>query len=137
MQANEHFAAFLDTTVNLRSWKLELLSQRVESIVNCLQRDETIGPLYKEYIPQGSWAHQTIINPVGLTDEFDADILLHLTENPDWSHDKREYLRQVRRAFKQSTTYQNMVTKKNRCVRVVYANSCHVDVVPSLTLANG
>jgi Second Messenger Oligonucleotide or Dinucleotide Synthetase domain len=35
-------------------------------------------PRHKEHLRQGSWAHETIINPVSDYDEFDADILLHL-----------------------------------------------------------
>jgi Second Messenger Oligonucleotide or Dinucleotide Synthetase domain len=42
-------------------------------------------PRHKEHLRQGSWAHETIINPVSDYDEFDADILLHLENNPDWN----------------------------------------------------
>jgi hypothetical protein len=132
-----HFEAFLETTVNLKQWKLDLLDSRVTAIVNALQRNDTIGPMYKEHIPQGSWAHQTIIDPVGAFDEFDADFLLHLEENEEWSTDPGRYLREVRAALTATTTYAGKVRKKNRCVRVGYANECHVDVVPHLTLADG
>jgi len=136
MDINAHFHAFLETTVNLPEAKLTQLDSRVSAITNALQRDSVIGPMYKEHIPQGSWAHQTIIRPVGAFDEFDADILLHLEEQDDWA-DPREYLKQVRAAFKRSSTYNTMVQKKNRCVRIDYANDCHVDVVPCLTLTDG
>lgn len=137
MDINAHFSAFLDTTVNLKQWKLQKLDGRVIAIVNALQKDALIGPKYKEHIPQGSWAHQTIIEPVGDYDQFDADFLLHLEEDEAWSADPGEYLRKVRAAFKATTTYKNMVTKKNRCVRIEYAGDCHVDVVPHITLADG
>lgn len=136
MNINAHFIAFLETTVNLPGAKLTQLDGRVAAITNALQRDSVIGAMYKEHIPQGSWAHQTIIRPVGAYDEFDADILLHLEQQADWT-DPREYLRQVRAAFKRSSTYNSMVQKKNRCVRIDYANDCHVDVVPCITLSDG
>ena len=62
-------------------------------------------PRYKEHLRQGSWAHETIINPVSDYDEFDADILLHLENNPDWNDDPKLYLQQVRAAFKRSNTF--------------------------------
>lgn len=138
MDAHPHFVAFLDTTVNLKAWKLTQLDDRVQAIVNALQADEVVGPLYKEHIPQGSWAQETIIEPVGAYDEFDADFLLHLTLHDVWGEDeKREYLRKVRAALNATATYKGKVQKKNRCVRVVYKNDCHVDVVPHLTLPDG
>jgi Second Messenger Oligonucleotide or Dinucleotide Synthetase domain/Adenylyl/Guanylyl and SMODS C-terminal sensor domain len=137
MDAQTHFTAFLQTTVNLKPWKLTQLDGRVASIVAAVQDDVLLGPMFKEHIPQGSWAHRTIIEPVSATDEFDADFLLHLQQDEDWSKEPQEYLRQARAAFKRHSTYAGMVEKKNRCVRIVYANDCHVDVVPHLTLADG
>jgi hypothetical protein len=132
-----HFHAFLTSTVNLKPHKLTQLDGRVTAITNAFQNDDTVGHMYKEHTPQGSWAHETIINPVGSYDEFDADILLHLEQNPDWADDPKKYLQQVRAAFKRSSTYKDKVRRKNRCVRIQYANDCHVDVVPSITLDDG
>jgi hypothetical protein len=101
--------------------------------MNCLRKDATLGPLVKTHIRQGSWAHRTIIKPLP-GDEFDADILLHLTPVKEWSKNPRSYIDQVYGALKNSVTYRDMVEKKNRCVRIHYANDCHVDVVPYLVL---
>jgi hypothetical protein len=132
-----HFKGFLVSTVNLKPWKLDLLDTRVTAITDAFQADTVVGPRYKEHIRQGSWAHLTIINPVGVFDEFDADILLHLEQDHDWNDDPKIYLQQVRAAFKRNTTYKSMVKRKNRCVRIEYANDCHVDVVPFVTLDDG
>lgn len=132
-----HFHAFLADTVNLKPHKLEQLERRVEAITSAFQADPKMGSAYEGYTPQGSWAHQTIIDPVGPYDEFDADILLHLTRNPDWDGDPKRYLQNVRAAFKRTRTYSDKLIRKNRCVRIEYANDCHVDVVPSVTLADG
>lgn len=132
-----HFDAFLTTTVNLKPYKLDLLDARVDAITASFQKDSEVGGLYKEYLSQGSWAQQTIIDPVGALDEFDADILLHLTAVPEWECEPQNYLREVRAAFKRTTTYGDKLQRKNRCIRVQYANSCHVDVVPSITLNDG
>lgn len=137
MELDESFAAFLEEKVNLKDWKLNLLDSRVESITRALQSDDDIGSRYRKSVKQGSWAHRTIIEPVGAFDEFDADFLLHLKEEPDWAYSPKEYLAAVRAAFKRHTTYASMVERKNRCVRIRYAGSCHVDVVPYVTLADG
>lgn len=137
MDFDAHFQAFLTSTVNLKPHKLDLLDGRVNAITSAFEKDEQIGTLYKEHLPQGSWAQQTIIEPVGEFDEFDADILLHLTPVPEWEGQPKEYLREVRAAFKRNSTYKDKLQRKNRCVRIQYARSCHVDVVPSITLDDG
>lgn len=137
MELDESFAAFIEEKVNLKGWKLNLLDARVESITRALQNDEDLGARYRKYVKQGSWAHRTIIEPVGAFDEFDADFLLHLKEEPDWAESPKQYISAVRAAFKRHSTYASMVERKNRCVRIRYAGSCHVDVVPYVTLADG
>lgn len=136
MKLHAYFAGLLTDTVNLDSDRLDKLDTRVGNIVQALKDDKVLGPLYEEHIPQGSWPHRTIITPLP-GDEFDADFLLKLTEKPEWSEDPKEYLKQTRAAFKRSFAYPNMVTKKNRCCRIVYVEDCHVDVVPHLVLADG
>lgn len=128
MKLLDYFASFLKETVNLDDERLALLDLRVEAIVAALGLDETVGPLLIEHIPQGSWAHKTIICPLP-GDEFDADFLLRLEEVPEWADSPKEYLKTVRSAFRRHTDYADKVEKKNRCVRIRYANACHVDVV--------
>jgi hypothetical protein len=132
-----HFHAFLDSTVNLKQYRLDRLDSRVTAITNAFKNDAEIGTTYMDHSPQGSWAHGTIINPVGQLDQFDADILLHIENNPEWNDDPKTYLRQVRAAFKRDQVYKNKLEHKNRCVRISYANDCHVDVVPAITLEDG
>ena len=131
------FEAFLADVVNLNQTRLDLLDARVTAIVNELKKDAVIGPMYQAHIPQGSWAHQTIIRPVGEYDEFDADFLLLLDEDAAWSLYPKTYLKELRAAFKRSATYKDMLRKKNRCVRIGYANDCHIDVVVHIVLADG
>lgn len=131
MKHDERLHAFLANTVNLNQSRLDDLHGRVQAIMNCLRKDPTLGPLVKTHLRQGSWAHRTIIKPLP-GDEFDADILLHLAEVRDWSENPRTYINQLYQAFSRSATYRDMVEKKNRCVRIHYANDCHVDVVPYL-----
>lgn len=134
MKLTNYFKAFLENTVNLNESRLDLLDQRVAAIVKVLKSDTDLGDRVREHIPQGSWAHKTIIKPLN-NHEFDADILVRLDEVPEWT--EQRYLREVRAALRRSTTYKEMVRKKNRCVRIGYANDCHVDVVPHVHVADG
>ncbi|MEU3322178.1 cyclic GMP-AMP synthase DncV-like nucleotidyltransferase [Streptomyces sp. NPDC006785] len=134
MKLLAYFSEFLADTVNLNQTRLGLLNDRVGAITSTLKTDSQIGNLYRTHIPQGSWAHRTIIKPFN-NHEFDADFLLHMEEMEDWK--PKDYLREVRAAFKRSATYKEKVTKKNRCCRIVYAGDCHVDVVPYITLTDG
>lgn len=136
MRHIQSFDRFLNHVVNLNHTRLAQLDGRVKAITAVIENDEELGPRLKSTVPQGSWAHQTIIRPVG-DREFDADFLVLLEEELAWSANPGEYLRQLRAALKRSKTYQDKVRKKNRCVRVGYANDCHVDVVPSIVLEDG
>lgn len=137
MKLTDYFSVLLKDTVNLGEVKLDLLDSRVEAVYKALKADEQIGSLILGKTPQGSWAHKTIINPVG-SNEFDADFMLDMSENPDWSDDPKKYIEEVYAALHRHSTYGNMPhSRKCRCVRLVYANSMHLDIVPHLNLADG
>ena len=136
MKLLAYFDSFMKETVNLNQTRLDLLDARVQSIVVEVGLDDVVGPMMEGYIPQGSWAHRTIIKPLPGR-EFDADILLHLSERDDWSGNPTKYLDEVEAAFRRSPRYSNKVGRKTRCVRIVYADDCHVDVVPYLVRSDG
>lgn len=137
MKLTDYFNVLLKDTVNLGQVKLDLLDSRVEAVYKALKADEQIGHLVLGKTPQGSWAHKTIINPVG-SNEFDADFMLDMTENPDWADDPKKYIEEVYAALHRHSTYGRMPhSRKCRCVRLVYANSMHLDIVPHLNLADG
>lgn len=137
MQLADHFDVLLKDTVNLGQLKLDLLADRVEAIYKALKSDDQIGSLITGKTPQGSWAHRTIIDPVG-DNEFDADFMLDIRENPDWAGSPKTYIDQVYAALDHNNTYNSMPhSRKCRCVQLVYANFMHVDIVPHLKLADG
>jgi hypothetical protein len=137
MQLADHFDVLLKDTVNLSQFKLDILDGRVTAIYNALAADLELGTYVRDKIPQGSWAHRTIINPVG-GNEFDADFMLLLEENPDWSASPKTYIEKVYAALHRHSVYRDLPhSRKCRCVRLTYANSCHVDIVPYLNLSGG
>lgn len=128
MQFDNDFNTFLKEAVNLPQGKLDQLSDRVNAIYNALGKDATYGGLITDKISQGSWAHRTIIKPKDGA-EYDADFLLCVDVNSVWSNDKAQYIEQLYWALGRAG-YDGKCTRKTRCVRVQYANDCHVDIVP-------
>lgn len=137
MKDPTYFAHFLDKTVNLNQARLDDLDDSVEAIFRALKSDDELGPFVRAKIRQGSWAHRTIIKPVG-DHEFDADFLLVLDENPDWG--PSDYIDKVWAALHRHSVYKEMPHNRHcRCVRIQYAESTnyHVDIVPQVTLNDG
>lgn len=131
------FRDLLKNKVNLDDTRLELLDSRVDSVFTVLKADEGIGSYVKDKIPQGSWAHKMIIRPAP-DQEFDADFLLRMEENPDWHDQPVEYLKYLRSVLVNHGTYANMpVRRKCRCVRLVYAGDCHLDIVAFVRRPDG
>lgn len=137
MQLADHFDFLLKNTVNLSQFKLDTLNNRVDAVYKALKADPQVGPYIIGKTPQGSWAHRTIINPVG-DNEFDADFMLDMEENPDWAESPKTYIDEVYAALHRHSLYSGMPhSRKCRCVRLVYANSMHLDIVPHVNLADG
>lgn len=138
MRHTDYFKNFLDNTVNLSTFKLELLSERVDSIYDVLKDDEELGPLIKKKIPQGSWPQKTIINPQN-GKPFDADFMVQMVEDPDWADDLKKYGDAIYKVLHNTSPYKDMPHgRKCRCVYVTYANNAmHVDVVPFVVRADG
>jgi Second Messenger Oligonucleotide or Dinucleotide Synthetase domain/Adenylyl/Guanylyl and SMODS C-terminal sensor domain len=126
------FALFLENTVNLNPDRLNRLQKRVDSIETFFSTSD-LDDIFLDLIPAGSWAHRTIIRPVATNDTFDADVLLHLKEQPKW--EAKDYLESAFAALKANATYKEMIGRepKTRCVRINYADDFHVDVVPYIT----
>lgn len=130
MSQSSDFKNFLNDKVNLNQNRLNLLSQHVSAIENFLTKDEVFSVYVSEVVPQGSFAHGTIIKPVG-NKEFDADILVPLDAVDGWA--ACDYVQKLYEAFGRSATYKTMRSRKKRCVTINYTGDFHIDVVPFVT----
>ena len=129
MKLVKHFDAFLKNKVDLSDTRMTQLNDRTTAITNFLQTGEDdFASNFVDVLPQGSYAHRTIINPVRANDEFDADLLLYIDEIEGW--DAEDYVQELYTVFRGSSTYRDMVSRHDRCVKIDYANEFHVDVVP-------
>ncbi|WP_239311386.1 cyclic GMP-AMP synthase DncV-like nucleotidyltransferase [Frankia sp. Cj3] len=136
MKHTDYFDNFLKNTVNLSQFNLNVLAGRVDAIYAALKADPDLGPRLVKKIPQGSWAQETIISPQN-GKPFDADFLVQMKEEPDWS-DVQQYINAVYQVIHHHSIYGNMPhNRKCRCVYVEYANNkMHVDIVPYVILAD-
>ena len=77
--------------------------------------------------PQGSYALQTTVKPIG-RDDFDLDAVLQFDKFWNESLDPNNFLENVCREVEK---HYKFVEKKNRCVRVSF-KGFHLDIVPAL-----
>ncbi len=136
MKLSDYFAEFLRDEVNLNQSRLDDLNERVGTITAVLKAADNLEGRVLDTIPQGSWAQRTIIRPA-FGNQFDADFLVQIAEDAAWNANPQLYNEAVWDALRSHGTYSLMTTRKERCVRVQYANFCHVDVVPYVVQASG
>ncbi|MCX7522057.1 hypothetical protein OSC27_07170 [Microbacterium sp. STN6] len=129
MKLIKHFDTFLANKVNLSDGRIKQLDERVTAITNFVQTGEdAFATSFIDILPQGSYAHRAIINPVRANDEFDADLLLEMNEIEEWA--AKDYVQELYTVFRGSSTYRDMVSRHDRCIRIDYANEFHIDLVP-------
>jgi hypothetical protein len=129
------FNAFLRDYVNLNQTRIDSLQSRVSSLEDYLFDESSIADsVVDELIPQGSFAHRTIIRPFAGND-FDADVLLPMEEQDGWAAEK--YTIELKKALDASNRYVDKIRLGKRCVTIEYANDFHIDVVPFVARADG
>ena len=130
MKLESHFEEFLTGTVNLNQSRIDTLDARLDAVESFLNSHETFGDLVAEdLIPQGSYAHKTIIKPVAGHD-FDVDVLVPMHTQADF--EPSDYIAALYAALRSSGVYREMTSRQTRCVTVQYANEFHIDLVPYL-----
>ncbi|RFU70617.1 nucleotidyltransferase [Peribacillus saganii] len=107
-----------------------LAEQRYNAVGTWLSEDEKF---FKgkdvEIYPQGSLAISTTVKPLQ-KQEYDLDLVCEIKEN--WQgKDPIKLLDSIERRLKEDDTYKKMVERKNRCIRLNYANEFHMDILPA------
>lgn len=129
------FNEFLRDHVNLNQGRVDTLQKRVSSLDGYMSDKSSLADiLVGDVMPQGSFAHKTIIKPYSGID-FDADVLLPIEEQTDWT--PKKYTLELKKALDASTNYAGKTVLGKRCVTIDYANDFHIDVVPFITCADG
>lgn len=104
--------------------------ERYQAIAAWLdQRGTLLAQFSPRIYPQGSLRIGTTVHLKG-TDDFDLDAVCEL--NLDWTrYAPLAVLDAVQKRLSESQTYKEMLQRKNRCVRLVYANEFWVDILPA------
>jgi hypothetical protein len=126
MREIQHFTDFMNDTVNLDATRLDLLETSVEALKTII-KDSDWGPAVREFVPQGSWAHETIIRPVD-DRPFDADLLVLVDPVDGW--DARKYINELHRVFAGNKVYKDKLARFSHCVTINYADERKVDIAP-------
>lgn len=132
MRHTDLFNAFLKDEVNLNPGRVDSLEASIDAIEAYLEGSDYAAAIVK-WVPQGSWAHKTIIRPVD-RGEFDADLLMFVKAVEGW--EAKDYINELYAAFRASGTYENMVRRWSHCVTVTYANDKKIDVAPCVVDRN-
>lgn len=133
MKLLEHFNTFMLEVVNLNTTRVTLLGDSIEAL-KVVIRESDWGPKVRMFVPQGSWAHKTIIKPVD-GNGFDADLLVFVNPVDGWS--ARDYLSTLRGVFARHSSYEDKVTRYSHCVTIEYAGERKVDLAPCLVDRSG
>jgi len=126
MKLTEHFDEFLKDIVNLNDTRVEQLDDSIEALKNVV-RNSDWKPKIQRFVPQGSWAHKTIIKPIN-GKAFDADLLVFVRQVEDW--DAREYINSLHSVFANHETYKDKVRRYSHCVTIEYAGERKIDLAP-------
>ena len=78
---------------------------------------------------QGSWRLGTTVRPIG-RDEFDIDLVLEMRRPP--SDEAESVYASLAKHLEASHEYGGRVERRDRCVRIQYPGSFHLDVVPAV-----
>lgn len=126
MKLIEHFNTFLDEQVNLNRTRIDQLTASVDAVKSTI-RGSDWEPRILSFDAHGSWAHGTIIKPLG-TREFDADLLVIVEPVEGW--EAKDYVNSLGAVFDSHSTYRDKVRRYSHCVTIEYAGVRRIDIAP-------
>jgi hypothetical protein len=94
-----------------------------------LALDSSVRQYDPEVYAQGSLNLGTVIKPHGST-EFDLDLICEL-QLPRSTRPSAVY-KAIWERMSQHKTYKSLMKKERRCIRLIYANDFHLDIVPAI-----
>ncbi|MFD1777212.1 cyclic GMP-AMP synthase DncV-like nucleotidyltransferase [Fredinandcohnia salidurans] len=108
----------------------KLAEERYLAVGTWLSKDEDLfNGADVEIYPQGSLSISTTVKPLS-KQEYDLDLVCQI--NQTWQgKDPLKLLDSIEKRLKENKMYVNMVERKNRCIRLNYANEFHMDILPA------
>lgn len=133
MKLIEQFDSFLKEVVDLNTTRIQLLEESVTALKSVIRSSDWEAKV-KSFAPQGSWAHKTIIKPIGER-AFDADLLVFVEPVSMW--DAKKYLSTLRAIFANNTTYEDKVRRFSHCITIEYVGERKIDIAPCVVNRQG
>lgn len=115
------------TRLQLQPSLYELANQRYQTISDTIQDDEVFKNIELRIYPQGSFRLKTTVKPIE-SNEYDLDFVVELPQNDRMM--PQELYDHIYRILSTDGIHNSMMERKNRCVRVKYANDFHLDIMP-------
>ena len=118
----------LGESLQLDPTRRKLAEERYKSVADYIERDDAFfkTALLNVY-PQGSFRIRTTVKPYK-RNEFDLDFVVHLDFLTGKNYEPMEVLDQLERRLRDNDTYKGKIKRKNRCIRIIYANDFHMDI---------
>jgi hypothetical protein len=111
--------------------QFRLAETRYHAIGDWLAANGSPLAIYKPQIySQGSLRIGTTVKPL-LTQEYDLDLVCEIKSTHLQFANPIELLNLVEARLRQHDTYKKMLVRKNRCIRLDYANEFHLDILPA------
>lgn len=109
----------------------ELAVKRYKTVAEVLCTDGSPLAKYKpDVYPQGSLRIGTTVKLPGCK-EFDLDFVCELQVDPSVFPDPIKLLDMIEQWLLANGTYRGMIERKNRCIRITYANEFYMDILPA------
>lgn len=108
----------------------KLAEERYLAVGKWLSNDEELSNgAGIEIYPQGSLSISTTVKPLS-KQEYDLDLVCEINES--WQgKNPLILLDTIEKRLKENKLYEAMVERKNRCIRLNYANEFHMDILPA------
>ena len=101
--------------------------ERYNVIANTINKDEIFENANLSIYPQGSFRLKTTVKPLS-SEEYDLDFVAELPVSSEMT--PQDLYNHIVRILSNDGIHDDMIEKKNRCVRVNYANDFHIDIMP-------
>ena len=125
----DELLAIIASNLELDETRKSQMESAYRAVNDVLSRDEDF---FKDYTinvyAQGSLLIGTTIKPLS-GKEFDLDIVLHI-EDSYLNHTPSVIYDELYRVLNNHSTYQPLLQKKNRCIRINYNSDFHMDILP-------
>lgn len=117
-------------TLQLTRTQYELAEGRYEDLGKYLNRCAHPYLPQPQVYSQGSFRIGTTVRPVGRS-EYDLDAVCELALDWRLLTDPVLVLNALEAVLRMSPAYSGRIERKNRCIRLVYANEFHIDLLPA------